>query len=68
MVLYTPVAFEDIFAPSPDTQPLSERWIRGRLCLVRLGKDGMPRLERLISTDPNDYLDPDFQPNAVLQW
>lgn len=67
MVLYTPVAFEDIFAISPDPLSLSERWVRGRLCLVRLGPDGMARLERLVSTDPNDYLDPDFQPNTVLE-
>jgi hypothetical protein len=67
MVLYTPVAVEDIFATAPDAQSLSERWVRGRLCLVRVGKDGMPRLERLISTDPKDYLDPAFQPNSILQ-
>ncbi|PSR23791.1 MAG: hypothetical protein C7B45_01910 [Sulfobacillus acidophilus] len=65
-MLYTPVAVEDIFATIPDAQALSERWVHGRLCLVRLGKDGMPRLERLISTDPDDYLDPAFQPNAIV--
>lgn len=67
MVLYTPMAFEDIF-PEPHIQPrVSERWIQGRLCLVRYDEDGTSRLERLISTDPRDYWDPEFQPNITLE-
>lgn len=66
VVLYTPMAFEDIFPSGEEENPVGERWVAGRLCLVRQSKDGSPRLERLLSTDPNDYLDPRFQPNSVI--
>jgi hypothetical protein len=60
------MAFDDIFPETPMPIRMSERWIQGRLCLVRHDEDGTIRLERLISTNPDDYWDPDFQPNTTL--
>ncbi len=68
MVLYTPLAFEDVFPNPPDETPLMEMWVDGRLCLVRRGPDGMPRLERLLSTDPEDYWDPAYQPDTLIRF
>lgn len=69
MVLYTPLALEDIF-PQDLNNPgaLVEMTVNGRLCLVRRDADGIPRLERLLSTDPNDYLIPDLAPGTALQF
>ena len=66
MILYTPLAMEDIFVPNMEDRPLTPRWIDGRLCLIRRDADGVERVERLLSTDPNDYWDPRFQPNSPL--
>ncbi|HBQ95446.1 MAG: YlzJ-like family protein [Firmicutes bacterium] len=66
MTLYTPLAIEDIFPEKPAASPVREWWIDGRLCLVRRDDDGYFRLERLVSSDPQDYLDQRFQPNRVV--
>ncbi|MDA8204955.1 MAG: YlzJ-like family protein [Thermaerobacter sp.] len=66
MVLYTPMAFEDIFPQTQEAERIFPGWLEGRLCLIRRAADGSERLERLLSTDPNDYLDPRFQPNHRL--
>lgn len=67
MVLYTPIAEEDIFSDSKQ-QDMTMRalWVEGRLCLVRRDGFGIMRMERLLSTDPADYLEPCFQPDAPV--
>ncbi len=65
-MLYTPLAMEDIFPRDPHDQGLFEWWLDGRLCLVRRDADGTARLERLLSTEPLDYLDERFQPNRLV--
>jgi len=67
MVLYTPLALEDVLA-SPDSQA-GEPWLThvgGRPCLVRRGPSGQVVMERLLSTDPADFLDARFQPGCPL--
>ncbi len=67
MVLYTPLSGEDIFPDSKQELFLKALWLEGRLCLVRRDDFGTMRVERLLSTDPADYLDPNFQPNMPIQ-
>ncbi len=67
MILYTPLAMDDIFPSRPEDKVITQRWIHGRLCLVWRDDDGTDRLERLLSTDPSDYLDPRFQPNSPIR-
>jgi hypothetical protein len=67
MILYTPLSWEDIFPAEPVPAPLAG-YVNGRLCLVRVGPDGTPRIERLLSTDPQDYLDPALQPATPVSW
>lgn len=66
MILYTPLPMEAIF-PVPD-DPAPPRWmsIHGRLCLVEPDACGLPRIVRLGSTNPDDFLDPRFQPGTLL--
>lgn len=48
--------------PAGGTGMLTERWSGGRLVLT----DGTGTVVRLISGNPQDYLDPRFQPGAPL--
>ncbi len=66
MILYTPVPPETIF-PAADA-PVAQRWVtvEGRLCLVEPDPLGLPRIVRLGSTDPMDFLDARFQPGTPL--
>lgn len=65
-MLYTIMPLDAIFPPDGDPPPAYPWWVDGRLCLVRWGKDGVPRLERLLSTDPLDFLDQHYQPDRPL--
>jgi hypothetical protein len=70
-MLYTPVPYEDIFlAPGLDGSVAGDQFywqeVAGRLCQLRRGPDGRIRLERLLSTDPKDYLDARFAPGHFL--
>ena len=66
-MLYTTVPWWVIFPNDRDNE--SERMLMtvdGRPCLVRRGADGRPRIERLLSTDPMDFLDARFFPETPL--
>lgn len=67
MVLYTPLALEQVLAaPRTDEAPATLMQVDARTCLVRVGPDGIRRLERLLSTDPRDFLDPRWQPGQLV--
>lgn len=66
-MLYTPVPWESIFPADTTEAPWSELLIDGRLCLVKRSSDGHLRIERLLSTDPQDYLDSAYAPNTLVR-
>lgn len=66
MVLYTPLSLDDVWSENQTREVVFESVIEGRQVLLRRGPDGMARLERLWSTEPNDYLDPAWRPGTVL--
>jgi hypothetical protein len=66
-VLYTVMPMELVFA--------SEEQVRLRLCrssgrvlLVREEGSGWGRVEALLSTNPQDFLDPRWQPGTPVRW
>ncbi len=72
MVLWTPVPWEEVFPAGPGTEgphPAAAGGYRLRLALpaghlvASLGAGG-PVVESLWSTDPMDYLRPQFQPGV----
>ncbi len=67
MVLYTPLALEQVLGPS-HAEPSDATLMRvaGRVCVVRVGADGRRRLDRLLSTDPRDFLDPRWAPGQLV--
>ena len=58
MVLYTIVSEYDIFSFPPDPNRTCEAW-NGRFFECEKGEDGLT-LQRVISTDPADYLNPRY--------
>lgn len=65
-MLYTTMPFEAVFPPDPVDPAYLELLIDGRLCLIRQCPDGTRRLERLLSTNPQDYLDARYNPNSII--
>ncbi len=66
-MLYTTVPWWVIFPAEPENAsgPVLLT-VEGRRCLVHRGADGRPRIERLLSTDPMDFLDERFFPETPL--
>ncbi len=68
MVLYTVIPIEDVLnEPGAPAAQAEVAW-EGRRLLVEPLQGGVGRVVRLISTDPLDYLDPRWQPGAIVPW
>lgn len=50
----------------PEAEACVECAVEGRLLLVTPGAHGTGVVQRLISSDPQDYMDPRWQPGAVV--
>lgn len=50
----------------PPPAPRLEMQVGGRILQVIPGSGGSGTIERLISTDPRDYLDPAWQPGSQI--
>ncbi|HYG59882.1 MAG TPA: YlzJ-like family protein [Symbiobacteriaceae bacterium] len=48
----------------PQAEACVEQTVEGRLLLVTPSHDGYGTVQRLLSTDPADYLDPRWQPGC----
>lgn len=65
-MLYTPVAMEDIYPTDAVLTDMREYQVNGRIVIARRDRQDQWRLERLVSTDPQDYLDPQYQPQNLI--
>lgn len=66
MILYTPLAESDIF---PVDYSNSNRLLishQDRSLYVEKNKDGDYQILQLLSTDPNDFMNPQYQPGSTL--
>ncbi|MHB9145953.1 MAG: YlzJ-like family protein [Symbiobacteriia bacterium] len=69
MILWTPLPLELVTAGLEPAMPApAEVRVRGRLVQVAPIGPGAGTVVRLISSDPQDYLDPQFQPGANITW
>jgi len=64
MVLYTPLAIEDIY-PEEEVKYETISY-QGKTVLAKQREDNHLQLVQLISTDPDDYLHPSFAPGEIL--
>jgi hypothetical protein len=65
-VLWTAMPLELVTAGLTAAPDWVEHRIEGRLVLVAPAGDGTGRIERLLSTAPDDYLNPRFAPGSVV--
>lgn len=64
MVLYTPLSHEEIFPSEHKRHELVQ--YQGKLVYVKKTEIGEMQLVRLMSTDPQDYLNTSLQPGTML--
>jgi len=67
-LLWTPLPLEQVLAyPEGAPSPCLEVQIGSRILQVQPGEHGMGVIQRLISADPGDYLDPRWQPGSRIR-
>lgn len=66
MVHYTIIPSEELFLGDEEPPALIAAAVSGVPVLVAPLGDGLARIERLLSTDPNHFLDPRFQPGTLV--
>ncbi|SFD79450.1 YlzJ-like protein [Lentibacillus persicus] len=68
MILYTPLSETDIFPSSDkDFQKRQCASHNGRQVYVEETQDGQYQLLQLLSTDPQDFMNPDYTPGTMLR-
>lgn len=68
-MLYTIYPLELVLEEQEEAAaPLVEMALQGRRVLAARGADGSLTLQRLLSTDPMDYLEPGLQPGVGVPW
>lgn len=67
-MLHTVIPIEDVLATAAPPPVYGDVAMGGRRLVVSYTPEGSARLERLISTNPLDYLHPRLQPGAALDW
>lgn len=67
MILYTPVAHNDIFPTNPDAYDKIESVMyNGRTINAEKLQDGSYQIQQLLSTDPHDFLNAEFIPGKII--
>ncbi|ALX47590.1 YlzJ-like family protein [Lentibacillus amyloliquefaciens] len=68
MILYTPLSETDIF-PSSDQDFQKRHCVshNGRQVYVEETQEGQFQLLQLLSTDPEDFMNPDYTPGTILR-
>lgn len=65
-VLYTIYPTEVVLEEAEESRVVLEMSVNGHRILATRGLGGGLAVERLLSTDPADYLDPALQPGAAV--
>jgi hypothetical protein len=67
MILYTPMTYEEVFGQYEEKN-IERSYIthQGKMFYVDKHPNGEYRLAQLISSNPEDYLNEDFQPGSQI--
>lgn len=69
MIIYTTVPPEIVFAERQETKPQSKYILfNGTALEVTSAAEGQYKVNRVISTCPEDYLDPQIKPGMVIEY
>lgn len=66
MILYTPMSQADIYPNSEEGPQREFVSYQGRTLYVEQGENGTYELVRLMSTDPQDFLEQSYAPGTIL--
>lgn len=68
MIIYTPLSEMDIF-PIDDQQFAKKHCVsyQGKMVLVEEKTDGSYEMLSLLSSDPQDFLNPDLSPGTIIK-
>ncbi|WP_067730045.1 YlzJ-like family protein [Oceanobacillus damuensis] len=67
MILYTPMAYNDIFPTEMENYTNIESVsYKGRTIYAEKKPDGSYQIQQLLSSDPNDFLNTEFSPGRIL--
>lgn len=66
MILYTPLPLELVLEGFDQPREYREIKIDGVTMVVEKINDHQSRIVRLISTNPNDFLSPKYQPGSII--
>lgn len=64
MVLYTPLSYDDIFPSENDELQLIT--FMGKSLYVKKNEQNQLEVVQLLSTNPNDFLQRQFQPGTIV--
>ena len=67
MVLYTPMPIEEVLKDQDKIREFKEIDYQGRKIQVEMLENGQYRIARILSSSPQDFLDPQLQPGLVLR-
>lgn len=65
-MLYTIVPYDDIFSETDSIANRQEITIGGVIMQFEPGEGNLGKISRLISTNPQDYLNPRYQPGTIV--
>lgn len=67
MILYTLIPLEQVFTGSESSMPeMTTMQYKSRTVMGYRQEDGRYQLARIITTDPQDYLNPKLQPGQYI--
>ncbi|MEQ6375384.1 YlzJ-like family protein [Bacillaceae bacterium S4-13-58] len=67
MIHYSPLPYEDIYPQSMESyDKIQMIQINGKLVLAERLEDGSYRIIRLLSTDPQHFLDGSVEPGTIM--
>lgn len=66
MILYTPVAQEEVFSNQEKAAERSYVTHEGKMFYVDKHSNGEYQLAQLLSTNPNDYLNESYRPGSPI--
>ncbi|WP_430785835.1 YlzJ-like family protein [Virgibacillus flavescens] len=66
MILYTPLSEADIFPSQNDNSQRSVIIHQNRSVYVEKNEEGNYQVVQLLSTDPEDFMNAQYQPGSIL--
>ena len=67
MIIYTPMPIEEVLKDYDKVKEFKEIDYQGKKLQVETLENGQYKIARILSSSPQDYLDPKLQPGVILQ-